>query len=389
MTHMYALRASRIITPFEVIDNGVIVTSGPTILAVGPASAIDVPRGTSVLDFGDSTIAPGFVDVHIHGSGGDTAMDGAEAVERISRFIARHGTTTWLPTLTSKATVAETADVVRSCVEGARRSMVGAEAAGIHLEGPFLSPKRPGAIRPEWFRQPSVTDLDGLLNASPGWVRLMTLAPELPGGSEVVQALVRRGATASIGHSDATVDQAVEAIDGGVTHATHLFNAMRGLHQRDPGVVGAVLTSDRVRAELIADGIHVHPIAMSSVFRAKGPSRVVIVTDAVAPAGLGDGDYEFDGRPIAVKSGRATLADGTIAGSVGVFDDNFRRVIRDCGVSLREALLMSSTVPAQAAALANRKGSLTGGRDADIIVLDHDLKVIFTMTRGQIAFQAD
>jgi N-acetylglucosamine-6-phosphate deacetylase len=384
----FLLRASCILTPFEEIRDGAILTSGPTISSVGPLHSIEVPAGTTILEFGDATLIPGMVDVHIHGSGGFNAMDGAEAIRRVGEFIASRGVTAWLPTLTSMSTIRESADVIRACVEGARQDSAGAEAVGIHLEGPFLSPKRPGAIRPEWFRAPSLDDLRALLDAGSGWVRLMTLAPELPGGIDLVRALVASGVTPSIGHSDATYSEAVTAIDAGVRHATHAYNAMRGLHQREPGVLGAVLCADKVRAELIGDGIHVLPAAMSIVIRAKGAMRVALITDAIAAAGLCEGSYEFDGRPITVASGKATLADGTIAGSIGRADDNLRRIVCECGFSLRDAVLMASTVPARAAGVGDRKGSLAGGKDADVVALDQELRVRFTMARGRIVYDA-
>lgn len=354
------------------------------IQAVGPASAIEAPPGASVVDCGDATIVPGFVDVHIHGSGGDSVMDGASAVARVAEFITAFGVTSWLPTLTPRETIAEMTEAIRENLAGARRVSRGATVLGLHLEGPFLSPQRPGAIRSEWFRRPSIEDLRALLGAGEGHVRLMTLAPELPGGMDLVRQLVADGVVASIGHTDSSHVQALAAIDAGVSHATHTFNAMRGFQHRDPGVVGAVLVSDAIRGELIADGVHVDPLAMRLLIRAKGEHRVVLITDAVAPAGLGDGSFEFDGRPISVHDGRATLADGTIAGSVATFDGNLRRIVRECGVPLRAAVVMATLTPARAIGVADRKGNLAGGRDADLVVLDRDLKVRLTMVRGQI-----
>jgi N-acetylglucosamine-6-phosphate deacetylase len=383
----FLIRAARVVTPAEVIADGGVLVRGSRIVDVGPMSSVSRPTGTDVVDCGDSTIVPGFLDVHIHGSGGDTAMDGAPAIARISRFVARHGVTSWLPTLTWGSTFAESLDIVRAAAEGCRAANEGAEPAGLHLEGPFLNPKRPGAIRPESFRPPSIADLDALLEAGGGFVRLMTIAPELPGGREVVQRLVLRGVTASIGHTDASVDEARLAIEAGVTHATHAFNAMRGLNHRDPGVVGAIMDSERVTAELIADGIHVDPVAMRVLIRVKGARHVAVITDAVAPAGLGDGEFTFDGRPINVRAGKATLPDGTIAGSVSVLDDNIRRLVADCAVSFSDAIAMATTVPARSAGLGRRKGYLAGGFDADLVAVDADLQVCFTMARGRIAFQ--
>lgn len=384
MAGRYVLRAGCVLTPTEEIARGAVSVSGGRIRAVGPASVVGLPPGSQVLECGDATIVPGFVDVHIHGSGGDSAMDGPDAVARIAAFVTRFGVTSWLPTLTPRATIDELAAVIRSSLDGARRVTRGAEIVGLHLEGPFLSPKRPGAIRSEWFRTPSASELSALLAAGEGAVRLMTLAPELPGGLDLVRYLAAHGVVPSIGHSDADCSQALAAIDAGVSHATHTFNAMRGLQHRAPGVVGAILDSDRVRCELIADGVHVDPMVMRLLIRLKGPRGVALITDAVAPAGLAGGTYEFDGRPITVRQGRATLDDGTIAGSVATFDGNVRRIVRECGFSLQQVALMASTVPARAIGIANRKGYLGSGYDADLVVLDADLQVRLTMVGGEV-----
>lgn len=361
-----------------------VVIRGDRIEGAGPTVALRPNLSIPTVDCGDCALLPGFVDVHIHGSGGWSVMDGAEAVARISQYLPRFGVTSWLPTLTPRPTLAELAEVMAAVQEA--QAGAGAEILGVHLEGPFLSPKRPGALRSEWFRPASVEELDRILAAGAGQVRLMTLAPELPGGIALVRELVARRVVASIGHTDATHRQALEAIAAGVSHATHTYNAMRGFQHREPGVVGAVLTADAVRGELIADGVHVDPLAMRLLIRAKGPSRVVLITDAVAPAGLGDGEYEFDGRPITVRDGKATLADGTIAGSVATFDGNVRRIVQEVGASLQAAALMASTAPAQAIGVADRKGQIAGGRDADLVALDSDLRVRLTIARGQIVY---
>jgi N-acetylglucosamine-6-phosphate deacetylase len=380
------VRAALVLTPFERILNGAVLISGPRIAAVGPWETLRPAGNGPVLDCGETTIIPGFVDVHIHGSGGASVMAGSAAIGEVSRFVTQYGVTSWLPTLTPRRTIAELCEVIRSALASLGPFYDGAEAAGFHLEGPFLSPKRPGAIPSQNFRPPRVGDVQELLAAGQGQVRLMTMAPELSGGLDVVRALVAGGATASIGHSDATAEEALAAIEAGVSHATHMFNAMRPLHHRDPGVVGAVLISPNVRGELIADGVHVDPLAMRALIQAKGASRIALITDAIAPAGLADGDYEFDGRPITVSRGKATLVDGTIAGSVATFDGNFRRIVQECGVSLMAASTMASLVPARSVGLGERKGYLGGGRDADLVVLDSDLQVRLTMARGRVVY---
>ncbi|HLG50789.1 MAG TPA: N-acetylglucosamine-6-phosphate deacetylase [Chloroflexota bacterium] len=382
------LRARRILTPLEEITDGAVEIIGEKIRAVGPAATIGRPAGARFIECGDATIVPGFIDLHIHGSGGYSVMDGPEAVAAVSRVIAAHGVTAWLPTLTPRATLGELIDRIRACCAGGAKVSGGAEPVGLHLEGPFLSPRRPGAIRSEWFRAPSVPELDQLLAAGQGQVRLVTLAPELPGGLDLVRHLVERTVTVSIGHSDASHEEALAAIAAGVRHATHMFNAMRGFQHRAPGVVGAVLASPTVVCELIADGVHVDPLAMRLLIQATGWSRIAVITDAVAPAGLGDGAYEFEGRPIVVREGRATLADGTIAGSVATFDANLRRVARLADLDLRAVIAMATIVPARQVHLDDRKGSLSGGRDADLVVLDVDLRVKLTVARGAIVFNA-
>jgi N-acetylglucosamine-6-phosphate deacetylase len=386
LARRYILRARRVLTPLEEIGDGAVVVSDGVIQFVGPASAVGNAVGATRVDCGDGTIVPGFVDVHIHGSGGSSAMDGASAVARVATFITASGVTSWLPTLTPRGSIAEMREIIRESLDGAQKVEDGAEILGLHLEGPYLSPKRPGAIRAEWFRGPSITEAEALLEAGAGRVRLMTLAPELPGGLDLVRYLVARNVVASIGHSDAGHGQTLAAVELGLSHATHTFNAMRGFQHRDPGVVGAVLTTDAINGELIADGVHVDPLAMRLLIRTKGEYRVLLITDAVAPAGLGDGTFDFEGRPITVRNGRATLVDGTIAGSVATFDENLRRVVRDAGVSLRAAVVMATLAPARAIRAADRKGMLAGGRDADLAVLDPNLTVRLTMARGRIVY---
>lgn len=386
MAQRYILRARRILTPLEEISDGLVAVSDGVIQFVGTASSIESPVDAQWIDCGDGTIVPGFIDVHIHGSGGDSVMDGASAVARVAAFITAFGVTSWLPTLTPRETITEMSEIIRENLDGAQRVLRGAEVLGLHLEGPFLSPKRPGAIRSEWFRPPSVAEAGALLEAGSGHIRLMTLAPELPAGLDLVRYLVAQKVVASIGHSDATHAEALAAVEFGLSHATHTFNAMRGFQHRDPGVVGAVLVTDAINGELIADGVHVDPLAMRLLIRTKGEHRVLLITDAVAPAGLGNGSFEFDGRPIEVRDGRATLADGTIAGSVATFDGNLRRIVRECGLPLRAAVVMATLTPARAIGVADRKGYLAGGRDADLVVLDRDLTVSLTMVRGEIVY---
>ena len=383
------LHAAQVLTPLEVISPGVVIVRDGTIIAVGPDATLDPYLQADIIDCGAGTLVPGFVDLHIHGSGGYSVMEGAEAVRQIARFLTQFGVTAWLPTMTPRPSLEEMAAAMRDALPSIGPANAGAEAVGFHLEGPFLNPQRPGAIRREWFRPPSQEDVVALLAAAENNVRMMTLAPELPGGFDVVRYLAQEGVVASIGHSDATYDDVATFVAAGGRHATHMYNAMRGFQHRTPGLVGAVLTSDGLTAEVIADGVHVHPAAIDLLVRAKGVYRVAVITDAVSAAGLGDGAYEFDGRPITVRAGKATLADGTIAGSVATFDANVRRLVQQQQVSLQQAAIMSSTVPARRIGLWGRKGLLAAGYDADLVLLDADLQVRFTMARGQIVYDSE
>jgi N-acetylglucosamine-6-phosphate deacetylase len=379
------VRSARVLTPLETIANGGVLITGGQIEAVGPVPAL-ATRGARVLDCGDCTIVPGFLDLHLHGSGGASVMDGPAALARVASTIVRSGVTGWLPTLTPRATIGDLAERIAACRAAATSPATGAAVLGIHLEGPFLNPKRPGALRAEWFQPPSEAELAALLAAGKGAVRLMTLAPERPGGLALVRQLVAAGVVASLGHTDASAAEASEAIAAGVRYATHTYNAMRPFHHRDGGTLGAVFAAEAVYAELIADGVHVSASAASLLLHRKTPHRTIAITDAVAPAGLGDGLFDFEGRPITVRDGRATLADGTIAGSVASFDGNLRWLVQAVGLSLPAAVTMATLTPARAIGLGHCKGYLGGGRDADLVALDRELRVRLTMVQGQVRY---
>jgi N-acetylglucosamine-6-phosphate deacetylase len=260
---------------------------------------------------------------------------------------------------------------------------------GAHLEGPFLSPKRPGAMDPELFINPDVGQLRRLLEAGAGGVRVMTLAPELPGSLELVERLARESVVASIGHTDATDAEVRAAVKVGARAATHVFNAMPQLHHREPGAVGAVLDLPGVSCELICDGVHVDPVAMRLLFRAKGVSGTRLVTDAMSAAGMPDGEYRLGGRPVSVAGGRAVLAGGgSIAGSTLTMERAVQNAVRLLGASVQDAILMASTNSARLLGLGGRKGEISSGSDADLVVLDESLQVQATMVAGQWMFGA-
>jgi N-acetylglucosamine-6-phosphate deacetylase len=376
------LRSERIVTPDTVLAGELTLTGG-RIDSLGPVAA-DGSHDGEVIDVGRAWILPGFIDTHVHGGGGAqcNATDPDEITE-VARFHAGHGTTALLATTVSAPVDAlvESLGAIATVAEAGPRGD-GAIVLGAHLEGPFLSREWHGAMDPETFLEPEQGVVARLLEAGP--VQWMTFAPELPGALALVPQLVRAGAVASIGHSGATYEQVRAAVRAGARAATHTFNAMRPLHHREPGVVGAVLDLDEVSCEVICDGVHVDPVALRLAYRAKGPGQIRLVTDAMAAAGMADGEYRLGRQRVRVHEGRALLVEGsqTLAGSTLTMGDAFRNAISFLGVGVPEAATMAATNPARMLGLADHKGALAKGMDADLVVLDDDLRVQATMVAG-------
>jgi N-acetylglucosamine-6-phosphate deacetylase len=369
---MSVLANGRLITPEGIVD-GWLETAGQTITAIG---AGEPPRQAD-RDLAGQWVLPGFVDIHAHGGGGaDFSAGSPEQGRRIVGLHRRHGTTTMLASLvtadidTMVASVASLADLAEA-----------GEIAGIHLEGPFLAPARCGAHDPGLLRPPEPDLVDRLVSAGLTQIRMVTLAPEQPAAIDAVHRLVDAGVAVAIGHTDATYEQTRAAIDAGATVGTHLFNAMRPLHHREPGPVPALLEDDRVSVELICDGVHLHLAVIRWAMRTAGARRVALVTDAMAAAGAGDGDYLLGQLTVRARDGVARQPDGTIAGSTLTMDRAFRYVV-DAGASIEEAVTMASTTPARTLGLTDEIGSITVGRRADLVVLDQALRVAAVMVKG-------
>jgi N-acetylglucosamine-6-phosphate deacetylase len=359
-------------------------TEGEVITAVTTGEAASV---SASLDATGCYVLPGFVDVHVHGGHGHDTMDAdPDALAAMARFFARHGVTGFLPT-TMTAPLDPIEAAVRTVAGAPVRPADGARMLGVHLEGPYISPEFPGAQRKEDIRPPSVAEFARLAAAGP--VRMMTLAPEQPGGAALVSAVIGSGSVAVVGHSSATYDESITAFDLGVNQATHTYNAMTGLHHRRPGTLGAVLSDDRVFAQLIADNIHVHPAAMNVLARCKGPTRTVLITDAMRAAGLPEGDYELGGQPVSVRDGQCRLADGTLAGSVLTMDRALVNFMAAAGWSLAQAWPATSRTPATSIGLHDRLGAIRPGYLADLVLLNQELGVEATIVAGQIAYLRD
>jgi N-acetylglucosamine-6-phosphate deacetylase len=385
------LRSERIVTPLGTIGGEVAISDG-LIDSLGPR-APGVPDD-EVIDLGQRWIVPGYIDTHVHGGGGAQCnTTEPDEIATVARFHAGHGTTALLAT-TVAAPVQELvgvlgaiADAVRGRgaavrVEDARGD--GAAVLGTHLEGPFLSAKRPGAMDPGMFIDPNPEVVAQLLSAGRDTVRWMTFAPELPGALGLVRTLADADVVASIGHSDATYDTTCAAVRAGARAATHAFNAMRPYHHRgDPGVLGAVLDLPEVSCELICDGFHVQPVALRLVYRTKGVAGVRLVTDAMQAAGMADGSYRLGSSDVTVTDGHAMITGGaSIAGSTLTMGEAVKNAVRFLGVGVEDAVVMASGNPARLLGLGDRKGAVAEGMDADLAILDDDLSVSGTVVRG-------
>lgn len=386
------LTGGRVVTPAGVIDPGAVAVTAGRIVFAGPAEAVDgFGPGSGRLDVSGQTVFPGFIDLHAHGGGGGDAVTGStESLGRMAAFLAANGTTGFLgTTMTLPLEMIGRALSAMARFRGTQGpSPATARLLGAHLEGPFINPARTGAQKAEFVRPPSVSEAAALLEAHPGLVRQMTVAPELAGGLELVRFLHSRGVAASIGHSDATYEEARAAFAAGVTHASHTYSAMRGLHHRDPGTVGAVFLTPGVTAEVIADGVHAHPAAVEILIRLKGPAGVALVTDAITFAGMPDGGYDVMGVPILVERGAAFLPDGqTLAGSTLTMARALWNIMAFTGVSLTAAAEMASLTPARTLGLDRDYGSIEPGKVADLAVLGAEGRPAVTVIGGRVVWR--
>ncbi len=383
-----ALVGGRIVTPFRVVEGGTLLVEDGKIAELGRAQDVAVPPGTPTVQLGPTDVlAPGFVDLLCHGGAGyDFADDDPEAIDTISRYFLRHGTTGMLASLFAKPEpdlLRDVARVAEYCLTHPTGNIL-----GCHMEGPYLNPIMKGAMNEAYLWQPTVANWTLMRDAARGTIRLMTIAPELPGSLEVMRAAAKEGVVLSIGHTTASYEEIEVAIDNGAAHVTHMFNAMRPLHHRDPSITVAALLHDELKVELIADGIHVHPKVMKLIYKVKGARGIVLVSDSVRAGGMPDGEYEFADQAIQMKDRRAYLPDNTLAGSTLTMDYAVKTMVEQVGVPLTEALRMASLNGAKVLGL-EHKGILAVGMDADLVVLDTDFTVKMTVVGGEIGYQAD
>lgn len=375
---------ARVLTEQCLIDKGFIHIKDGKIAETGPASALPYVDAEVVKLPEDSTIVPGFIDVHIHGAGGADTMDATlEALYTMASILPEEGTTSFLAT-----TITQDQDAIFKALENAA-DFIGqhngpgkAEVLGVHLEGPFINETRKGAQPEKHIIKPDIELFSKMQEASGNNIKIVTLAPEKEQGNEFIAYLAENGVIASIGHSDASYGQMAEAVRAGATHVTHLFNGMRGMHHRDPGVAGAALLFDELKMEIIADGIHVVPEMLDLSIRAKGTDGVILITDSMRAKCLKNGTYDLGGQEVNVANGQVLLADGTLAGSILKMKDSLKNIMEFTGISLEEAVKLASENPARQLRIFDRKGSIAAGKDADLVVLDSKHEVVMTFCRG-------
>jgi N-acetylglucosamine-6-phosphate deacetylase len=370
-------------TPSEKIDSGAVLISGNKILSAGLANKINIPPDARIFDAQGMSIAPGLVDVHTHGLMGHDNM--GTGLAEVIRALPAYGVTSFMAT-TLTLPRSEVVEALETMSEILSSPPPGANCLGIHLEGPHLSPKRPGMATADWVYPLSVDDFQALQKAADGYIKMITFAPEDGNAMETIPVLLAGGVVPVLGHSDATFQQVEQAVRLGLNHATHTYNAMRPLQHREPGAVGGVMYFDEIYAELIGDGVHVHPAAMQILLRVKGLDKVVLISDSAPLAGLPDGEYEWEHKPVLVRQGRCVLPDGTLAGAHELLDTGVRNLVKLLGLPLEKALVPATRTAADSVG-ARHKGRIEPGCDADIVILDSEIRPFATFIGGQLVYQ--
>ena len=375
-----------ILTPDQTLRNHHLVIEDQIIKSLTAGGVSARGKDERLIDAHGLWVIPGLIDIHVHGSYGHDTMDATpEALHEMARFFASRGVTSFLPTTISTASEAITAAIDN--ISTTEQPPDGAHVLGVHLEGPYLNMEFKGAQPPEHIRNPDPKEyLSWLANSK---VRLITVAPEIEGAISLIDHGVSQGIQFAVGHSGASYEEMLIAANHGLRQATHTFNGMLGIHHRRPGTAGAVLTDDRVYAQVIADGVHLHPAIVKLLVRSKTTARTIMITDAMRAAGLADGEYDLGGHVIMVKDGVARIESGSLAGSTLTMDMALRNMIRFTGLSLSEALPMATSVPAEAMGIKGQKGVLAPGADADVVILDANLNVWLTIIAGQVIYKSN
>lgn len=384
------LKGMQIYTEDRTIETGYIHLQDGKIIRFGAIAECPLTEGVEVIDVPSSFKAiPGLIDIHIHGVNGADVMDATpEALETMAAALPKEGTTSFLAT-----TITQSPEAIEKALQNAgdyiqgQRTSGKAEVLGVHLEGPYVNNSKAGAQPIDFIVNANIEQLEKWNRLAHQSIKVVTLAPEEPGGMEMVKYLHEHGIIASIGHSDATYEEVLQAIEAGAKHVTHLFNQMRGLHHREPGVVGAAFLQEELTAEIIADGIHVRPEMVKLAYQQKGKEGLILITDSMRAKCLKNGVYDLGGQAVTVGDGRAILHDGTLAGSILKLGHALKNMTQFTSCSLEDTIQMASVNPARQLDIFDRKGSIGIGKDADIVIVDEHLDVAMTFCRGELAYQ--
>jgi len=370
-------------TPDKFLSDQTIEVMDGIIEAIYPTNENE-ENNTTFFDAQDLIVTPGLIDIHTHGGMGADAMDAQQkSLNQMSIFLANHGVTSFLATTLTAAE--NSIDAALTTIRESHSTLQGAALIGAHIEGPYINIAYKGAQNPAYFRSPQEQEYCRWIET--GIVKMVTIAPEIEGIDEFIQYSIDNGVEIAIGHSNASYEQVIHAADLGVRHATHLFNGMLGLHHREPGTVGGILADDRISAHIIVDGIHLHPAIVDLVIRLKGIEHTILISDAMRAAGLANGKYDLGNQEVTVIDGEARIANGSLAGSTLTLEKALKNTMQFCHLALNQVLPMATRNPAQALHLADRKGFIRAGFDADLTLFNHKLEVQATMVGGNWVYQ--
>ena len=388
MKEQKIILGNKIITPCKIIKKGIIVINDGVIEYVGEEEKGDLASYNNV--YKGECIVPGFIDIHCHGGNGYDAMDSTyKALKEISKFKAKNGCTGFLAT-TVTSSIKDTVKALNNIREYSKQSPEGgSKILGVHLEGPFINAKQKGAQREDLIIPLSVEVMEKFIKESGGLIKIVTYAPELDIDFKFTSFLNDNRIIPSVGHSFADYETIISAIRFGLKSSSHIFNQMKGIHHREPGTVGAILTEENLFAEIIADCVHVHPVIVNLLVKAKGVDKIILITDAMRAAGLRDGTYDLGGLKVIVKNSEARLESGNLAGSTLTMNRAVKNMIEKVGINIKESVKMTSLNPAQLLGLDKDRGSLTPGKRADIAVLDDNFEVIYTIKKGKVIYCKD
>ncbi|AGB40764.1 N-acetylglucosamine-6-phosphate deacetylase [Halobacteroides halobius DSM 5150] len=380
------LKKGRIITEDKIIKNGFVRIKDGVIKKIGQMSKLNNINQEQVIDLKGDYLAPGFIDIHIHGAKGQEVMNGnKEAFSTIANYKASKGTTGFLAT-TLTASQEKLIDISQSLVSYIKSEEHIGNMLGLHLEGPYINPDKKGAQNPDYIKEPSIEELATLVDILGDKLKIITLAPENNNSKEVINYALENNIVVSAGHTNASWEQMQKAFEWGVSHATHLFNGMKGLYHREPGVVGAFLNSNDTTVELIVDKEHIHPAVINLVLQNKNFEDIILITDAMAATGMGDGEYNLGGLEVIIKSGVARLKSGNLASSTIDLKQAVKNVIEITELNLVEAIKLATINPARRLNIANQKGSIEVGKDGDLVVFDDQFNTQMTIIEGEIVY---